>query len=43
MRCCGELDELLSTGKSLMPVGAEELMNQPQDLLDLIAYLRSQL
>jgi putative heme-binding domain-containing protein len=39
----GELDELISTGKSLMPVGAEELMNQPQDLLDLIAYLRSQL
>lgn len=39
----GELDELISTGRSLMPVGAEELMNQPQDLLDLLAYLRTQL
>ena len=36
-----DLDELVSTGKSLMPVGAEELLNQPQDLLDLIAYVRS--
>ncbi len=36
-----DLDELVSTGKSLMPVGAEELLNQPQDLLDLIAYVRA--
>ncbi|MHB8953779.1 MAG: PVC-type heme-binding CxxCH protein [Pirellulaceae bacterium] len=36
-----DLDELISTGKSLMPVGAEELLNQPQDLLDVIAYVRS--
>ena len=35
-----DLDELVSTGRSLMPAGAEELLNQPQDLLDLIAYLR---
>jgi len=37
----GDLDELVSTGRSLMPVGTEALLNQPQDLLDLIAYLRS--
>ena len=36
-----DLDELVSTGRSLMPAGAEELLNQPQDLLDLIAYLRA--
>ena len=36
-----DLDELVSTGRSLMPAGAEELLNEPQDLLDLIAYLRS--
>jgi putative membrane-bound dehydrogenase-like protein len=36
-----DLDELVSTGRSLMPTGAEELLNEPQDLLDLIAYLRS--
>jgi putative heme-binding domain-containing protein len=36
-----DLDELVSTGKSMMPVGAEELLNQPQDLLDIIAYVRS--
>jgi putative heme-binding domain-containing protein len=36
-----DLDELISTGKSMMPVGAEELLNQPRDLLDIIAYVRS--
>ncbi len=35
-----DLDELVSTGHSLMPVGMEELLNQPHDLLDLIAYLQ---
>ncbi len=33
--------ELVSTGKSLMPVGVEELLDKPQDLLDLITYVRS--
>ncbi len=35
-----ELVELVSTGKSLMPVGVEELIGDPQDLLNLIAYLQ---
>ncbi|MCU0961178.1 MAG: c-type cytochrome [Pirellulaceae bacterium] len=35
-----DLDELLSTGRSLMPEGAEVLFDSPQDMLDLIAYLR---
>ncbi len=33
--------ELVSTGRSLMPVGVEELIGDPQGLLDLIAYVRS--
>jgi putative heme-binding domain-containing protein len=36
-----DLDELESTGRSLMPVGVEALLAKPEDLLDLIAYLRS--
>ena len=36
-----ELDELVSTGRSLMPVGVEELLSDPSELLDLIAYVRS--
>jgi len=36
-----DLDELVSTGRSLMPTGTEALLDQPQELLDLIAYLRS--
>jgi putative membrane-bound dehydrogenase-like protein len=36
-----DLDELVSTGRSLMPSGVEGLLGQPQELLDLIAYLRS--
>jgi putative membrane-bound dehydrogenase-like protein len=35
------LDELNSTGNSLMPIGMEKLFTQPNDLNDLIAYLRS--
>ncbi len=33
--------ELVSTGKSLMPVGVEELIGDPNDLLNVIAYVRS--
>ncbi len=33
--------ELLSTGKSLMPVGMEQLLASDQELLDLIAYVQS--
>ena len=36
-----DLDELVSTGQSLMPVGLEDLLQQPEELLDLIAYVRS--
>ncbi|WP_339733373.1 PVC-type heme-binding CxxCH protein [uncultured Gimesia sp.] len=36
----GDLDELMSTGKSLMPEGLEKDMNH-QDLADLIAYLNT--
>jgi len=36
-----DLDELSSTGKSAMPEGLEKQIN-PQDMADLIAYLRTQ-
>ena len=36
-----DVAELVSTGKSLMPVGVEELIGDPNDLLDVIAYVRS--
>ena len=36
-----DVAELISTGKSLMPHGVEMLLPQQEDLLDLIAYLRS--
>ncbi|MFW6171837.1 MAG: PVC-type heme-binding CxxCH protein, partial [Planctomycetota bacterium] len=36
-----QVDELISTGTSLMPVGFEQLFDSDQDLLDLIAYVRS--
>ena len=36
-----EVVDLVSTGKSLMPVGVEELLTSPNDLTDLIAYVRS--
>jgi putative membrane-bound dehydrogenase-like protein len=36
----GELDELSSTGKSLMPEGLEKDL-KPQDVADLIAFVRS--
>ncbi len=35
-----DLDEVLSTGRSLMPEGVDALFDSPQDMLDLIAYLR---
>src|SRR5947209_18573143 len=35
-----DLDELASTGKSLMPEGLEKEV-QPQDLADLIAFIRA--
>ena len=37
----GNLEELVSTGKPLMPDGFEKEL-RPQDVADLIAYLRSQ-
>ncbi len=36
-----DVDELVSTGKSLMPVGVLQLFERDQDLLDVIAYVRS--
>lgn len=36
-----EVVELSSTGKSLMPVGMELLLQRDSDLLDVIAYVRS--
>lgn len=36
-----DLEELTSTGQSLMPVGLEDLLGEPEELLDLIAYLRT--
>ncbi|MDP6557274.1 MAG: HEAT repeat domain-containing protein [Pirellulaceae bacterium] len=34
-----ELERLQSTGKSMMPNGLEQLLPEPQDLADLIAYV----
>lgn len=36
-----DVDELISTGQSLMPKDVEQLLASDQDLLDLIAYIRS--
>ncbi len=36
-----DVAELVSTGKSLMPVGVEQLLANDNELLDLIAYVRS--
>lgn len=36
-----EVDQLISRGKSLMPVGFEQLFSSDQDVLDVIAYVRS--
>ena len=36
-----EIEELTSTGKSLMPEGLERDLN-PQDVADLLAYLQRQ-
>ena len=36
-----DVDELISTGQSLMPKDVEQLFSSDQDLLDLIAYLRA--
>ncbi|MFV2066808.1 MAG: PVC-type heme-binding CxxCH protein [Pirellulales bacterium] len=36
-----DVAELVSTGKSLMPVGVDQLLASDNDLLDLIAYVRS--
>jgi putative membrane-bound dehydrogenase-like protein len=36
-----DVDELVSTGKSLMPFGVEKLLSDEDELLDLIAYIRS--
>ncbi len=36
-----DVAELDSTGKSLMPVGVQQLLESDQDLLDVIAYVRS--
>ena len=36
-----DVEELSSSGNSLMPVGMEKMFTRPSDLNDLIAYLRS--